>query len=200
METAFFYIYSTIPQVLGAIVALSGVFLLTKFTSLKKTIISFGQQTIDYCNHDPLFVKMKPIGIDDYIKRMNHGILREDMETVASQMRGIVREYEEKGLFSESPKAKIKQELILNTMTHNNEIQWSCLKLYQSLRSKLKKVLIHSGLLIVLSISMLFLVPIIVCCLDPIIGNLIFIGIIIWTAYCLWLIGYLIFISLTRDY
>ena len=196
-DNAFLYFFSTIPQVLGALIALLGVFLLFKFESIKNTIISFGRQSQDYFEED-FILKNTDHHILSMKRKLHHGIIRSDQETVASQVSGInirLKEIIGKTILNENEKS------IMWSIEHNNEIQFKCLEQRNQLRKKSKILLVHSGIVIIISLMFLFLVPILTQSKDClIIQFLIGTVVLLWFGVCLYKMIRLINISLTRDY
>jgi hypothetical protein len=200
-EPAFLYAFSVIPQVLAALNALLGVFLLFKFQSLKTSIISFGEQTIDLVSKETFLKLNINNNIDTMLENLKHGILRQDPETVVSQVSGINQEFNRNDiLYSDSPQIKSKEENILWTLNHNNNIQFECLKQKGNLRKKLLEIIIHSSTLIVLSILSLPIIPFLIGKSSLIIVFIWLFLSIIWLCYCLYKIFYLTKISFERDY
>lgn len=196
-DNAFLYFFSTIPQVLGALIALLGVFILFKFESIKNTIISFGMQFQDYFN-EPFLKKISNKQIDSQIRNLHHGIVRSDQETVSSQIAGIIHHL--KDLIDETSLNDDEKSTIWK-IRHNNDIQFNCLKLKQSIRTESKKLLFHAGALIAISLILVLTVPILtnkmICIIVPfLIATLVF----IWFCFCLYKMIKLITISMSRDY
>ena len=131
-------------------------------------------------------------------RQLHHGIIRSDQETVASQVSGIntrLKEIIGETILNENEKS------IMWSIEHNNEIQFKCLKKRNQLRKKSKTLLVHSGIVIIISLMFLFLVPILTKSKDClIIQFLIGTVVLLWFGFCLYKMIRLINISLTRDY
>ena len=195
-ENSFYYLFSTIPQVLGALIALFGVFLLFKFQSIKNTIISFGNQTLDYLNNEQFLLDISDRDFNNSKEYLKHGILRQDQETVASQVSGIdqqLKKIDEKELTQ-------NQKLILWKIKHNNEIQFSCLKKRDVLRNKTKHLLYNSVFLIIISLICLPIIPILLNKNNFLLQSIISLIVVLWFGYCLFGIIKVIIESLARDY
>lgn len=196
-ETAFYYLLSTIPQTLGALIALLGIFLLFKFESIKTTIIGFGKQSQNF--YIELFRDRKiDIEYQRMQERLSNGIIRSDLETITSQITGIYLHFDK---IVNEDKLKYEENSILTGMKHINEIQYKCLELRTQLIKKSKKILFLSGLLMFISVAFLLLVPIFSNSEESLIFLLILSSsLILWFGYCLIEMIKLIIISLKRDY
>mgnify|MGYP003631905634 CR=1 FL=1 len=196
-ENTFLYFFSTIPQVLSGLIALLGVFVLFKFQSIKSAIVSFGRQTLDYLDED-FILKISDDHINSMKKNLQHGIVRNDQETVASQVSGINTQLKKNVDTNSLTK---HQESILWKINHNNEIQFNCLTLYNTISGRTKIILLNSGIVIILSLIFLLIVPILTsegtCLLYPFVGAGI---ILIWFGYCIVETIKIIKTSINRDY
>ena len=64
MEQTLFYTFSTIPQVLAAVVALVGVFVLYRLPQLDDELTSIGQQILRHNSTNQLAREMRAAGFD----------------------------------------------------------------------------------------------------------------------------------------
>lgn len=196
-ENTFLYFFSTIPQVLAGLIALLGVFVLFKFQSIKNSIISFGVQTLDYLDED-FILKMDDAQINIMKKSLKHGIIRNDQETVASQIAGINSQLKE---IINSNGLNPNQENILWKINHNNDIQFDCINLHNTITKKTKLIVLSSGIAIIISLIFLVLVPILTSENSCLLFTFLVIGILtIWFSYCLYETIQIIKTSIKRDY
>jgi len=200
-DTSLLYGLSAIPQVLAALIAFVGVFLLFKFQSLNSTIISFGEQTVDFFVRQPFLVNCINKELQLFLERLNHGIIRKDSETVASQVTGIIAALKTTKIsFSLDDQSNREEKNILFTIEHNNKIQFDCLSIRDGLKKRFKYLLINSGIVIISSILCLPLVPLFSECGKTNIMIIFFLVLTLWLLYCIVEIYRMIQFSFKRDY
>ncbi len=204
-ENSFLYFYSTIPQVLGALIALFGVFLLFKFQSLNNSIISFGKQISERLDNENFLNTIEDRHLRLLKGNLKEGIIRQDIETVASQIAGINKILEDinfKTNFINDTDAELmaeKQGLIKTFRIYEN-IQCNCLEIKNNLLLDAKSLLIQSSLLILISILCIPFVHVLLCSNNLLILIIISTLILLWTSKCLIKLVWLIIISLSHDY
>lgn len=199
-ENAFLYAFSTVPQVIAAVIALLAVFLLFKMQSIKNSILGFGQQTIDDFEHQYTLQDIKDKEISDCINRLKHAITREDVETAASQVAGII------SVLKNVNPEKVEQsrrhlfQPLKKTIEHNNEIQFNCLRVQKALTQKSKSILIHTILIITSSLLLIPFIPILCHCWNTILIFIVFLILIVWLILLLKKVYDVINIAFVRNY
>jgi hypothetical protein len=199
-----FYFFSAIPQVLGALAGLLGVFLLFKFQSLNKSIISFGQQILDKLETRYFLMNIYDQYFNQCHINLKDAILRNDQETTVSQVAGINRILDEKDktdtLMHKNTEEKNLDKGLLKTFKIIENIQWSCLEFKDNLSQSSKRLFFNCAFVIVLSLACLPLIPILNNDKTSIFLVFIVIAILIWFSICVFRISWVVIVSLSHDY
>lgn len=203
-ENSFLYFFSAIPQVLGALAGLLGVFLLFKFQNLNKSIISFGEQIIDKLDTKSFLITINDRELRRYQSNLKDAILRNDQETVVSQVAAINHTLDLKDkadtLIHDNPDLKRENIGLLQTFKIIENIQWSCLEFKDNLSQDSKKLFFNCAGVIIVSLLCLPIVP--VTNSKVYLPFLFLIGllVIIWFGTCVLKIVWMVIISLSHDY
>lgn len=205
LENSFLYFYSTMPQVLGALVALLGVFILFKLQSLNNSIVSFGEQISKKIINETFLSAINNRELRLLKEHLKEGILRQDVETIVSQVSGINRvlnEINKKTNFTDdnSPEIMAEKNGLIKTFQILENIQWSCLEFKDNLIIDTKHLLKHSTIVIILSIIGMLISHILLSTNNTLFLLIISAIIFVWFSYCLIKLVQLIIISLSHDY
>lgn len=204
-ENSFLYFFSVIPQVIGALAGLLGVFLLFKFQSLNKSIIGFGEQILLHLNNEPFLVEIDDRQIRLLKSHLNDGIMRNDQETVVSQIAGLnyrLDQINKENNFIQHENLEIKSERnrLIQTFRICENIQWTCLEYKYNLTQDSKRLLIHCIGVILLSLLCLPFVPLLHTGGYLVILFLFSIFVLLWFGKCLINIVWIVIVSISHDY
>lgn len=204
-ENSFLYLFSAIPQVIGALAGLLGVFLLFKFQSLNKSIIGFGEQILLHLNNEPFLVEIKDRELRLLKSHLNDGIMRNDQETVVSQIAGLnyrLDQIEKDVHFIHHENLEIKSERngLIQTFKICENIQWTCLEYKYNLTQDSKRLLANCIGVILISLLCLPFVPLLHSSGNLIVLGLISILVLIWFGMCLIKIVWTVIVSISHDY
>jgi len=204
-ENSLMYFFSATPQVVGALIGLLGVFLLFKFQSLTKSIIGFGEQILLHLNTEPFLVEINDRSIRLLKYHLNDGIMRQDQETVVSQISGLnsrLNQLEKEIHFIEHDNPEIKSERhgLIQTFKICENIQWRCLAFKYNLIRDSKILLVNCIAVIIFSLFCLPLVPLLTNTGNLAVMIIIASMILIWFGYCLIKMLWIVIISLSHDY
>ncbi len=203
-ENAFLYFFSAIPQVLGTLIGLLGVFLLFKFQSINKSIIGFGEQVLSYLVTEPFLVNITDRQIRLSKNWLKGGLITNDQETVVSQVSGINYRLEQLRTekdFTDHDDLNIKSERlgVLQNFKNYEHIQWACLEFKYNTTQRSKRLLAHCIGVIIISLAFLLVVPILSN--HNIIALFVLaIIILLWFVKCLTGIIWLVILSLAHDF
>lgn len=204
-ENSLLYYFSATPQVVGALVGLLGVFLLFKFQSLNKSIIGFGEQILLHLNNEPFLVTIDDSSIRFLKFHLNNGIIRQDQETVVSQIAAInsrLDQLNNETHFTEHENLQIKNERngLVQTFKICENIQWRCLAFKYNLIRDSKKLLANCMGVIIFSLISLPLVPLLIQTENKILLFAISLLVLFWFVFCLIKMLWIFIISLSHDY
>jgi hypothetical protein len=94
MENALYYTFSTIPQVLGAAIALLAVFVLNKISGIQAEIFGIGKTLLLEFDRNNVFAKAVSEKNPNLRNRLEKAILRHDIEDLRTQLQEIISAYE----------------------------------------------------------------------------------------------------------
>jgi len=199
-ENAFYYFFSTIAQVLAAILGLLGVFLFFKLQSLKRTIIGFGERV------QSLSSKFQDLKEEEYhhmLDQFNDGVLRQDEEKIIFQLNRInifLEKLFNRIDFIEHDQKKRSERLnLLELFKSIKEIQIQCINLKRAIVIKIKIILHLCSLIIIASVILIPLVPILTKN-EPNVLLSISVAFILFFIVSLYQITTILIISLSHDY
>jgi hypothetical protein len=203
-ENSMYYFFSAIPQVLGALAGLLGVFLLFKFQSLNKSIISFGEQILDKMETISFLININDPHLRHSQSNLKDAIIRNDQETAVSQVAAINYNLDLKDkadtLMHPNAEERIENKGLLSTFKIIENIQWSCLEFKDNLSQSSKRLFFNCATVIILSLVCLPFVPLLNNGKYQIILLLIALAILFWFGVCVFKIAWTVIMSLSHDY